>query len=189
MNKRNVVVSAITFFGAFIIVGALIYFWRGGGELATPVEEDLPVEVQAPSSLLEFEEEYKASLEEEYRASLEVAQWIFRNHDCQTCHTISDSGFLGLTPQGEVMAEDFQGCPGMLTTVWETVGVSEADWTDKQKQVRVEFERFGCTTCHQVGPSSVELTDIGARAAVMHMTCSSVLSTLGEGSQGGSAEN
>ncbi len=181
MNKRDAVVSVIAFFGAFIVVGALIYFWRGDSEPSTPVEEDLPVEAQAPSSLLEFEEEYQASLE--------VAQWIFRNHDCQTCHTISDSGFLGLTPQGEVMAEDFQGCPGMLTTVWETVGVSEADWTDKQKQVRVEFERFGCTTCHQVGPSSVELTEIGARAAVMHMTCSSVLSTLGEGSQGGSAEN
>ncbi|MDA2934424.1 hypothetical protein MYX82_08775 [Acidobacteria bacterium AH-259-D05] len=181
MNKRDVVVSMIAFFGAFMIVGALIYFWRGDGELPTPVGEDLAVEVQAPSSLLEFEEEYKASLE--------VAQWIFRNHDCQTCHTISDSGFLGLTAQGEVMAEDFQGCPGMLQTVWETVGVSEADWTDKQKQVRVEFERFGCTACHQVGPSSVELTEIGAKAAVMHMTCSSVLSTLGKVSQGGSAQN
>lgn len=189
MNKRDAVVSVIAFFGAFIVVGALIYFWRGDSEPSTPVEEDLPVEAQAPSSLLEFEEEYQASLEEEYRASLEVAQWIFRNHDCQSCHTISDSGFLGLTAQGEVMAADFQGCPGMLTTVWETVGVSEADWTDKQRQVRVEFERFGCTTCHQVGPSSVELTEIGARAAVMHMTCSSVLSTLGAGSQGGSAQD
>ena len=175
MNKRDVVVSAIAFFGAFIIVGALIYFWRGGNELSTPVEEDLPVEAQAPSSLLEFQDEYKASLE--------VAQWIFRNHDCQTCHTISDSGFLGLTLQGEVMAEDFQGCPGMLQTVWETVGVSETDWTDKQRQIRLEFERFGCTTCHQVGPSSVELTEIGAKAAVMHMTCSSVLSTVGAVSQ------
>ncbi len=181
MNKRDAVVSVIAFFGAFIVVGALIYFWRGGSELSIPVAEDLPVEIQAPSSLLEFEEEYKASLE--------VAQWIFRNHDCQTCHTISDSGFLGLTAQGEVMAEDFQGCPGMLQTVWETVGVSEAEWADQQKQVRVEFERFGCTTCHQVGPSSVALTEIGAKAAVMHMTCSSVLSTLGEVSQGGSAEN
>ena len=162
-------------------MGGLIYWWRADSELSTPVEEDLSVEVQAPSSLLEFRDQYENSLE--------VAQWIFKNHNCQTCHTLSESGFLGLTAQGQVMAEDFQGCPGMLTTVWETVGLSEADWTDKQKQVRVEFERFGCTTCHQVGPSSVELTEIGARAAVMHMTCSSVLSTLGEGSQGGSAEN
>lgn len=181
MNQREFVSRLIPFVATFMTVGALIYWWRGDSELSTPVAEDLPMEAQAPSSLLDFEDEYQDSLE--------VAQWIFQNHNCQTCHTISDSGFLGLTPQGEIMARDFQGCPGMLTTVWETVGVHESDWTDEQKQVRVDFERFGCTTCHQVGTSSVELTAIGAKAAVMHMTCSQVFSTLSEVPEGGSAEN
>jgi len=84
----------------------------------------------------------------------------------QILHTISDSGSLGLTQQGQVMAGDFQGCPDMLQTVWETVGPPEAEWTDEQNQVRVEFARFGCTVCHQVGASGVGLTEIGAKAVV-----------------------
>ncbi len=171
MNKQQLVSRLIPFFGTFMIVGAFLYLWRGGNELSAPGEEHLPVEAQASSSLLEFEDEYENSLE--------LAQWIFKNHNCQTCHTISDSGSLGLTQQGQVMAEDFQGCPDMLQTVWETVGLPEAEWTDEQNQVRVEFARFGCTVCHQVGASGVGLTEIGAKAAVMHMSCSEVLSTLG----------
>ena len=181
MNKWKVLSALIPFLGAFIIVSALIYWWREDREVATPVEESLPVEAQDRLSLLEFEDEYQNSRE--------VARWIFKNHDCQTCHTLDDSGFLGLTPQGQLMAEDFQGCPGMLQTVWQTVGVPEADWTDKQRQVRVEFTRFGCTTCHQVGIHSVELTEIGAKATVMHMSCSSVMAALGETSEADSAEN
>ena len=180
MNKRKIVSNLIPFLGAFIIVGGLFYWWRGDSDLSAPIDEDLSVEAQAPSSLLEFRDQYENSLE--------VAQWIFKNHNCQTCHTLSESGFLGLTAQGQVMAEDFQGCPGLLQEVWETVGVPELEWTTKQKTVRVEFERFGCTACHQVGPSSVELTEIGAKAAVLHMGCSGVLSTVGAVSHGESAE-
>ena len=158
----------------------MIYWWRGDGDPSLPINEDLSVEAQAPSSLLEFQDEYENSRE--------VSQWIFKNHNCQTCHTLSEAGFLGLTTQGQIMGEDFQGCPGLLQKVWETVGVPELEWTDKQKTVRVEFERFGCTACHQVGPSGVELTEIGAKAAVMHMSCSGVLSTVGVTSHGDSAE-
>ncbi len=78
------------------------------------------------------------------------------------------------------MAVDFQGCPGLLTSVWETLTTTHEEWTPKQRQVREEFVRFGCTVCHQVGPTGVGLTEIGSRASLLHMSCSEVDAILNQ---------
>lgn len=160
----NLLSKAIAFVVAFVVVGGLMFWWRS--------REETPVPAPAPErlSLLDFEDDY--------RESVEVAHWIFENHQCKNCHTLSETGMLGLTELGQARAQDFQGCPGMLTTVMTTVGVPHADWTPQQRKTRQEFDEFGCTACHQVGEESIELTEVGAKAAVMHMSCSGVMGRL-----------
>ena len=164
MNKGAV--AGISFLVAFAVVAGVLYLQRG-------VEHPSPaIEASRSASLLEYDAEGKSAWD--------IAKWIYDNHGCVECHTLTQTGLFGLTPQGETMAVDFQGCPGMLTTVWETLTLAEETWTPKQRQVREEFIRFGCTVCHQVGPTGVGLTAIGAQALLLHMSCSEVDSILNQ---------
>ena len=112
------------------------------------------------------------------RNSREIASWIYENYNCHTCHTLTQTGVFGLTSQGQELAKNFEGCPGMMQTVTQSVAISQAQWTDKHRRVRADFERFGCTLCHQVGVESISLTDVGARAASLHMSCPELMSVL-----------
>lgn len=112
------------------------------------------------------------------RSPQEIARWIVDTYNCRTCHTLSAPGGFGLTDRGQELARDSEGCSDMLQTVWETLSIPESRWTAKQTRVRSNFSRFGCETCHRVGESSVELTEVGARAAALHMSCSGVMSAL-----------
>ncbi len=156
----------IAFLAAFAVVAGVLY-WPRGAE-----QRSLSIQAGQPASLMEYDAEGKSGGE--------IAKWIYDNHGCAECHTLTQTGLFGLTPQGETMALDFQGCPGLLTSVWETLTIAQQEWTAKQRQVREEFVRFGCTACHQVGPTGVGLTEIGARASLLHMSCSEVDSILNQ---------
>ena len=156
----------LSFLVAFTVVAGVLY-WPRGAE-----QRSLSIQAGQPASLLEYDAEGKSGGE--------IAKWIYDNHGCVECHTLTQSGLFGLTPQGETMAVDFQGCPGLLTSVWETLTTTHEEWTPKQRQVREEFVRFGCTVCHQVGPTGVGLTEIGARASLLHMSCSEVDAILNQ---------
>jgi hypothetical protein len=160
-------VAGVSFLVAFAVVVAILYWQRG-----EPDPVNSPITMSQPASLLEYDAEGKSPLD--------IARWIYDNHGCVECHTLTKTGLFGLTAQGETMAVDFQGCPGMLTTVWETLTVAEEQWTPKQREVREEFVRFGCTACHQVGPTGVGLTKIGAKASLLHMSCSQVDTLLNQ---------
>ena len=164
MNKGAV--ASVSFLVAFAGVAGILYWLRGVGQSSSPVEAN------QLASLLEYDAEGKSAWE--------IAKWIHDNHGCVECHTLTKTGLFGLTAQGEKMAVDFQGCPGMLTTVWETLTIEEEEWTPKQSQVRAEFVRFGCTVCHEVGPTGVGLTEIGAKASLLHMSCSQVDTILNQ---------
>ena len=137
----------------------------------TTLKEKIPGKSPAahPTSLLEYDVEGKNPRE---------ISWIYNNHGCVTCHTLTNTGLFGLTPLGKERAEGFEGCPGMLKTVWETLVIAEQEWSERQRRVRRDFVDFGCTLCHDVGPTGVGLTAIGSKAALLHMTCSEVDSTL-----------
>lgn len=162
MEKRKLLMRVIPFSVSFLLVLGFLYWQR--------TESDKPSLRSEVTSLLEYDTQGKSSRE--------VAQWIYDSYGCQTCHSLTQSGVFGLTAYGEVMARDFQGCPGMLTTVVETLSVPEAQWTDVQKTTRLDFERFGCTVCHQIGSTSLGLTEIGAHAALLHMSCSEISATV-----------
>ena len=164
MDKRRFLMIAIPFLVSFSIVAGIIY-WQGTAE-----QRDLPIEANQPTTLLEYDVEGKSPRE--------IAKWIYDNHGCGECHTLTNTGLFGLTPLGQERAEGFEGCPGMLATVWETLAIAEEEWTQSQRKVRGDFVDFGCALCHDVGPTGVGLTEIGARAALLHMSCSEVDSTL-----------
>ncbi len=155
---------AIPFFVSLSIVAGIIYWQQSAGH------DNLSIEAARPISLLEYDAERKSPRE--------IAKWIYDNHGCGECHTLTNTGLFGLTRLGQERAEGFEGCPGMLATVWETLAIAEEEWTQSQRKVRGDFVDFGCVLCHDVGPTGVGLTEIGARAALLHMRCSEVDSTL-----------
>ena len=173
MAKRKFLMGAAACLVSFLVVAGLIYWQRGAEEQSMPAEEQsLPPEAETQISLLEYDTAGKSPEE--------IALWLFDNHGCKSCHAFTPEGLLGLTPQGQEAGRDFQGCPGMLQTVWQTVAVHESEWTEQQTRVRANFVRFGCTACHQVGPTGVGLTEIGAKAALLHMSCSEVMGTVAQ---------
>ena len=166
MNKSRFLRIAIPFFVFFFILAGILYWQQGAGHF------NLSIGATPPASLLEYDAEGKSPRE--------IAKWIYDNHGCVSCHTLTSTGLFGLTPQGQARAEDFEGCPGMLKTVWGTLVLAEKEWTQRQRRVRREFVDFGCALCHEVGPTGVGLTEIGAKAALLHMSCSEVDSTLNQ---------
>lgn len=122
-------------------------------------------------TLLEYEAEGKTPVE--------IATWIYEHHGCSTCHHLTPYG-LEFTPQGQAMAAESEGCIGMMTTVRQTVTLRQSRWTKKQRKSRDHFVRFGCSVCHQMGAKNVELTPVGAKAGVLHMSCPGVISILGQ---------
>jgi cytochrome c551/c552 len=166
VNKSKFLRIAIPFFVLFFILAGILYWQQGAGHF------NLSIGAAPPASLLEYDAEGKSPRE--------IAKWIYDNHGCVSCHTLTSTGLFGLTPQGQARAEDFEGCPGMLKTVWGTLVLAEKEWTQRQRRVRREFVDFGCALCHEVGPTGVGLTEIGAKAALLHMSCSEVDSTLNQ---------
>ena len=110
--------------------------------------------------------------------NMEMAQFIFDNYNCKSCHTLETEGKFGFTSRGEQLREGFEGCVALLTAVQEMVYLPEEQRTPEQKDKFARFKEFGCTSCHQVLFGSVGLTEIGARLAFLHLSCGVVQETL-----------
>ena len=108
----------------------------------------------------------------------QLALWMFSRYGCNRCHNLTAEGRFGLTALGMVRARDFQGCPAMLGTISETMSIPETEWTEQQRQTRIEFEEFGCTVCHQIEDTRIALTQLGEKAASLHMSCSGVAAAV-----------
>lgn len=97
---------------------------------------------------------------------------LYENEGCADCHGFTSAGFFGLNRRGQVLAEGFEGCAAMLDRLKETLMAPEAEWTEQHRTVRSEFELFGCTTCHQIHDTTLEMTKIGAQAGgILHGFC------------------
>ena len=137
MNNRKLLRIAIPLFASFSIVAGV--YWQQRVE-----QSNLPMEATSTSLLRNTEG----------KSPREIAMWIYDNHGCVVCHTLTNTGLFGLTPQGQARAKDFEGCPGMLRTVWETLVIAEQEWTERQRRVRRDFVDFGCALCHEVGSTT-----------------------------------
>lgn len=104
----------------------------------------------------------------------ELAAYIFERHHCNGCHTMGADGKLGFNGRGEEVGKNFEGCISLLTSMNVIAQVKPANRTAEEKHKAARFQQFGCTTCHQIVPGKLGLTDYGRKLKTLHMACTDV---------------
>jgi hypothetical protein len=104
----------------------------------------------------------------------ELAAYVFEHHHCNTCHTLGQGGKLGFTDRGKEVGRNFEGCISLLTSMNVIAQVKPADRTTEEKTKAARFQQFGCTTCHQITPGKLGLTEYGTKLKSLHMACTDV---------------
>jgi cytochrome c551/c552 len=110
----------------------------------------------------------------------EVAQFVFDNYDCKSCHTLGKDEKFGYTARGEQIRQGSEGCVSLLTGMSVIVHAKEEDRTPEQKQKAAHFQEYGCALCHQVDPGKMSLTAAGQKLASLHLSCSQVQRILNQ---------
>jgi hypothetical protein len=104
----------------------------------------------------------------------ELAAYVFEHHHCNNCHTMGAGGKLGFNERGKEVGKGFEGCISLLTSMNVIAQVKPANRSDDEKHKVARFEKFGCTTCHQIVPGKLGLTSYGQKLKSMHMACTDV---------------
>ena len=107
-------------------------------------------------------------------SSDELAHYVFENHGCNGCHTLGANGKLGFTDRGKEVGKGFEGCIAQLTAMSSIVKLKESERSEDQKHKAARFQEFGCTTCHQIVPGKLGLTDYGKKLKTLHLACTDV---------------
>jgi cytochrome c551/c552 len=105
------------------------------------------------------------------KSQQELAQYVFDTHGCKSCHTLGQNGKLGFTEKGKQIGKGFEGCIAMLTAMNVIAQVAPDQRTQQQRKTAARFEEFGCTTCHQIVPGKMGLTELGSKLAHLHLGC------------------
>src|SRR5258708_497299 len=112
------------------------------------------------------------------KSQKEMAQYVFDNHGCTTCHTAGENGKLGFTAKGKQLTNGFEGCIRTLTAMNLIAQVPANQRSADQKTRAQRFDEFGCTLCHQIVPGKMGLTELGSKLTHMHLGCVDVEKTL-----------
>ena len=112
------------------------------------------------------------------KSQKELAQYVFDNHGCKTCHTVGENGKLGFTAKGKQLTNGFEGCIRSLTAMNLIAQVPANQRSADQKAKAQRFDEFGCTLCHQIVPGKMGLTELGSKLTHMHLGCVDVEKTL-----------
>jgi hypothetical protein len=105
------------------------------------------------------------------KSQREQAQYLFDTHGCKECHTIGGEGKLGFTTKGKETAQGFEGCISTLKAMSIIAKVPDDQRSATQRRRAERFEDFGCAACHKVTPGKLELTEVGAKLANLHLGC------------------
>ena len=127
----------------------------------------------APSSTVSN----KATLTETQMSKMssdQLAHYVFEHHGCNNCHTLGANGKLGFTERGAQVGKGFEGCISLLTSMNVIAQVKPSDRSTDEKQRAARFQEFGCTTCHQIVPGKLGLTNYGTKLKSLHMACTDV---------------
>jgi cytochrome c2 len=143
----------------WIKVSAAILFFAGACLLAQQKQS-----AQATSAALDRMIAAKKSQKE-------LAQYVFDNHGCNTCHTVGENGKLGFTARGKQLTNGFEGCIRTLTAMNVIAQVPANQRSADQKTRARRFDEFGCTLCHQIVPGKMGLTGLGAKLSHLHLGC------------------
>ena len=101
----------------------------------------------------------------------ELAQYVFDNHGCMSCHTVGENGKLGFTEKGKQLTNGFEGCIRMLTAMNVIAQVPSNQRSADQKTKAQRFGEFGCTLCHQIVPGKMGLSVLGSKLSNLHLGC------------------
>jgi hypothetical protein len=104
----------------------------------------------------------------------ELAAYVFEHHHCDNCHTLGQGGKLGFTDRGKEVGKNFEGCISLLTSMNVIAQTKPVNRTAEEKQKAARFQQFGCTTCHQIVPGKLGLTEYGTKLKSLHMACTDV---------------
>jgi len=104
----------------------------------------------------------------------ELAAYVFEHHHCNTCHTLGQGGKLGFTDRGKEVGKNFEGCISLLTSMNVIDQLKPANRTAEENKKAARFQEFGCTTCHQITPGKLGLTQYGTKLKSLHMACTDV---------------
>ena len=104
----------------------------------------------------------------------ELAAYVFERHRCNSCHTLGQGGKLGFTDRGNEVGKNFEGCISLLTSMNVIAQVKPANRTAEEKGKAARFQEFGCTTCHQITPGKLGLTEYCKKLKSLHMACTDV---------------
>lgn len=112
------------------------------------------------------------------KSQKELAQYVFDNHGCKTCHTVGENGKLGFTDKGKQLTNGFEGCIRVLTAMNLIAQVPAGQRSADQKTKAQRFDEYGCTLCHQIVPGKMGLTDLGSKLSHLHLGCVDVEKTV-----------
>ena len=113
-------------------------------------------------------------------SSGQLAHFVFEHHGCNNCHTLGRDGKLGFTQRGKEVGQNFEGCVSLLTSMNVIAQVKEENRSAEDKRKAARFQEFGCTTCHQITPGKLGLTEVGSKLASLHMACTDVQRILSQ---------
>jgi cytochrome c551/c552 len=99
----------------------------------------------------------------------DLTKYVFENHGCNTCHTLSADWQLSFTDRGKQLSKGFEGCASLLTSMNVIGQVQPSERTADEKVKAARFEQFGCTTCHQIVPGQMALTSYGKKIKSLHV--------------------
>ncbi|MGH9325900.1 MAG: hypothetical protein ACRD2B_04325 [Terriglobia bacterium] len=108
------------------------------------------------------------------KTPLETARNIYENEGCKDCHTMTTQGAFGYTDRGMQLKKQGEGCVDLLTAMNIIAETPESQWTPDEKQKNQRFQTEGCTTCHQITPGKMGLTELGAKLQFVHMSCPNI---------------
>ena len=116
----------------------------------------------------------------------QLAECVFEHHGCKNCHTLGSGKKLGLAERGKQVGKNFEGCISLLTAMTAIAQIKEENRSPAEKEKTAWFQEFGCTTCHQMTPGKLSLTEYGTKLASLHMACTEVEKVLASGDRRGS---
>lgn len=100
-----------------------------------------------------------------------LAAYVFYTQNCKNCHTVTHDGKFGYTAQGRDRAQRSEGCTRILADMTVIAQLPGDQRSSEQVQKTEHFKQFGCTACHAVAPGKLDMTDVGAKLAHLHLGC------------------
>ncbi len=110
----------------------------------------------------------------------EMAEFVFGNYKCSSCHTLSKEGKFGFTSWGAQLRQQSEGCVALLTAMNVMIHVPEEQRTSEERRKYAHFQEYGCAVCHQVTPGKMGLSETGEKLASLHLSCPEVQQILNQ---------